>query len=228
VVDAPAAKPKPVILDRTVRMGDLLTSCSVLISAIGLIVTWTNETHSHRRQQADQIRNAAAVVLAKMDRWEEISFRAFSDLEPVSVEISRRFQNTSSPESVRDYAWTRIDAVAADTRSRQFEEQIEGAYVSLYGYDPKVRSQVRTTVQALDARQETMFADLEASSQRVILGADSRLAKAHPAILGDDLRRSMAAVRDRYRPEIEDGLATIRTSLERVATSTDDQLLAHP
>src|SRR5215831_16421217 len=97
-------------LERTVKIGDLLTSLSILISLAAVLVTWSRDATLRQRQQADEIRKAAATTLAKLERWQELSSAIFQESQPVFVTVSQNLGKNHDAASARDYLWRELNS----------------------------------------------------------------------------------------------------------------------
>lgn len=65
---------------REITIGDMLTSASILLSIFALLLSWSQSRALEKREQANEVRNAAAETLAKFERWQEISMSIFDDI----------------------------------------------------------------------------------------------------------------------------------------------------
>jgi hypothetical protein len=59
--------------DWQIKIGDLLTSLTVLISVTALLISWSKDRMAREAEQADKVRGAAAIALTKLDRWQHIN-----------------------------------------------------------------------------------------------------------------------------------------------------------
>jgi hypothetical protein len=73
---------KKFILKRELDFGDILTSMSILISVLGLGLTWLHDQSLKTQTYADEIRKSAAAVTGKLERWTQLSDLYFDDLIP--------------------------------------------------------------------------------------------------------------------------------------------------
>jgi hypothetical protein len=98
-------------------------------------------------------------------------------------------------------------------------------YVTLYGYQPGIKATVDKALEAMRSDQENMFSELEYDSQNIIRQADLKQVKESPIVLGDKLRGSIAEIEQRHKDNMDSALTDIRAKLNKVVTSTDDELL---
>src|ERR1700722_14341323 len=136
-------------------IGDVLTSGSIIISAAGLIYSWHHDTALRAKEYADRIRRSTSVVAAKLDRWEELSDRYFEDIQPLFVAVSAQVAEKSShlPAKgsgdaaiglIRDEAnrklFEGLMKAKGDASQRVLNEEIQMAYMELYGYVPQLQT----------------------------------------------------------------------------------------
>ena len=224
----PHQKPpkKRLMLDLKITVGDLLTSLSVILSAAGLIIAWSSDQELQMKQQASQIRDSASVVLSKMERWQEISLYALDSFQESTINISHNFQDRhKSLADIRDIAFDEIARTALLTEKKDFDEQLESAYVSLYGHDPTLKALVELSISKMRDDQTQMFSDLEEEAQDVIRGADRRAAFAEPATVGDQMRQNIEEIRVRYKYTLAKELAVTRDKLANIVKSSDRDLV---
>jgi hypothetical protein len=125
-------KQKGFELKKEVSVGDVLTSVSIVLSITALLFSWSQSRALERREQANQIRNAAAQTIAKFERWEEISTSIFDEIQPSLIEASEQLSKRNTNSDVtqsRDYLYKEIRVASSETQRRLREEQIETAYV---------------------------------------------------------------------------------------------------
>jgi hypothetical protein len=214
-------------LDLKVSVGDLLTSFSVLLSAAGLIIAWSNDQELQRRQQADQIRNAASLVLSQLERWQEISLYALDSYEETTIKISHYFHDShESRADIRDNAWDEIEKAALNTETREFDEQLEGAYVSLYAFNVSLKPMVEQALSDVRDHQAHMFNDFEAASEAIISSANVNAASADAAVVRNPMRAEIAGLRLRHSAILESDLKPLGNTLAKVVNAPDDVLVS--
>lgn len=212
-------------LEKTVKVGDLLTSVSILVSAIGLMITVSHNSDVQQRQQADQIRNSAATTLAKIERREQLSLFAFDELQPTILKASTMFARNSDPDAARDLLWAEISNAKSRTGTRLLNEQIQSAYTALYGYSPDIRPIFKNTMAQLEDSEDKMFERLYLEVQKSILdlAADKPQSAAD---VGDALRQIVGDEREIYRKELDKELLPIQEFLAAMISKSDDEILA--
>src|SRR5205809_6148245 len=101
--------PSPTILS-DIKIGDVLTALSILLSLIALLSALAQERALRRRDQADKIRNAAAKTLTKLERWQELNNWFFHYIEPIFVNVSEKLANEQDIVAARDFLWKELSA----------------------------------------------------------------------------------------------------------------------
>jgi hypothetical protein len=98
------------IVDRTLKAGDVLTSLTIIVSVVALITTLTKERDTRTREQADRVRVAAAKTLAKLERWQSLQLSLYQELQPVYVDVSESLARRFDVVAARDYLWKQVNA----------------------------------------------------------------------------------------------------------------------
>ena len=173
-------------------VGSGLTVVSVALAGLSLAFSWNKDKLLKRQEYADQIKRAAGQTIAKLERWSAISDNLFMEVQPTITDADVQLVSTQDVIATRDQLWRSL-LEKITSRSRMIlAEEIELAYVDLYGYDPGVRSLFRSALQNLRA------VDLEIGSQilkqtqkdvRSFSGADHRVIQS--AELGNLLRATV-------------------------------------
>ena len=101
-----------------VTLGDLLTFVSILLSAAGLAWTWQKDIDTREREQAAEVRKAAAVTLAKLERFDQLTDLLFADLQPIIVDTGDMLAEKHDAELARDYFWKTVSASRLTQRKR--------------------------------------------------------------------------------------------------------------
>src|SRR5690349_3823748 len=99
----------PITFEWKATLGDVLTFVSILFSAAGLAWTWNKDNSTREREQATEVRKAAAATLSKIERLRQLTDLLFRDLDPIIVETSDQLtdqkHDARAAEAARDYFW---------------------------------------------------------------------------------------------------------------------------
>lgn len=228
--------PMQFTVDRTISLGDLATSAAIVVSAGVSIVTfscsWSQDRELLQRQQADQVRNAAADTLAKLERWREISVSLFDIVQPSLVEASEGLVSDRSLvqiQRVRDRLYASLINSRLSVHAALRDEEIETAYVYLFGYRPTLRDRLQQTLTLLKEKEVQMFERLQGAVEQEVsayLRPEIRDREYMTATLGNALRRAVAAVRNRFEDDASETLASLEVELTNLVRKSDTQLLA--
>jgi len=211
-------------LDPTVRLGDLITILSVSMGALGLIVSWNKDRQLRRKEYSDKIRRAAGAIIAKLERWKEIHLRYFEGIQPVLTDADVRLVKERDATTTRDALWRELVALRSMTSKRILDEQIEVAYVDLYGYDPNVQELYAITVQRLKAIDEAAFTYLLQETQIDVLQLLGIESSAISATLGNELRSTAGHCHDIYFERSAVALADFRRELLKLIYASDVEI----
>ena len=212
-------------LTREIKVGDILTSLSILISATVLLRAWAKDRRDREKELADKIRNAAAKTLAKLDRWQELSLWFFHYTQPLFVETSEMLIKDFDIVAARDYFWKKANEARVNISGRILDEEIEIAYVELYGYHPGVNSLFVKTIKELKEKEEAVFYDFIESSQETIKSYLSKKASYQSAQLGNDLREIAFHFGSMLREKTDTTLKPIREFLVDIISKSDAEIL---
>jgi hypothetical protein len=206
-----------------VTFGDLLTFVSILVSAAGLAWTWHQDVLTRERDQATEVRKAAAATLAKLERLGQLNDLLFADLQPTIVEAADLLAEKHSAEAARDYFWKTVSGARLSQRKREMDEQIESAYVTLYSYMTEARPMFKTAVESLRSAEDEAVDAILIGSQAEFLDYDASTYKAN--ILGNKCRSIVSAQRKAYFAKAASILAPLERRLEQIISRGDDAIM---
>jgi hypothetical protein len=212
-----------------VTFGDVLTFGTILLSAAGLAWTWNHDILAREREQASEVRKAAALALAKMERLPQSTNMLFDELDQAIVEASDLLSNQKHDEqaakAARDYFWKTAGAARVKRHERVMDEQIESAYVALYSYMTDARSIFQSTARQLRTAEEQAFEKIRDDCQREILST-SKWVEYDPAILGNKCRNIVEAQRQSYLKTEKPILAKVEERLEPIVVMKDHEIFS--
>lgn len=215
-------------IERTAKAGDILTSLSICIAAIGLVLTWQKEVNTLSREQANDVRKGAAMTLVKLDRLVQVSLSVFDDIQPLIVETSEELGAKRDVDFARDYFWKGLARARLGTQKKILDEQVESAFVSLYSYNPKMRGTIHEVIQTLKTDEDGMYSALFKKTQTQIRSYSdpTKLFQFKTSDLGNDLRRVTGELRDKYEAKFKLLLAPLESSLAELILKGDGAILA--
>lgn len=217
-------------IEPTVKVGDLLTSVSILITLVSLLIAWSFERQSQDREQADKARRAAAATLAKLERMQELSLWYYDEVKPLFVQASEELARNRNGISTRDALWRQLDEVRIKAVNRIHEEQIEQSYVELYGYYPQAYEILTAAIVQLKKQDEELFREFQEKTQDDIF-AFTNEDRIQPktdyqtAQLGNKLRETTSSYRERFKSDADQILKKPRDFILSVVIAPDDEIL---
>ncbi len=212
-------------LTREIKVGDILTSLSILISAAVLLRAWTKDRRDRDKELADKIRNAAAKTLAKLDRWQELSLWFYQYTQPLFIETSEMLIKDFDIVAARDYFWKKANEARVNISGRILDEEIEVAYVELYGYHPVVHGLFVKAVNELKEKEEEVFYDFIESAQDAIKSYLGKKASYESAQLGNNLREMAFHFGSMLKEKTDTRLKPIRGFLVDIISKSDPEIL---
>lgn len=218
-------------IEPTIKVGDLLTSLSIMITLVSLLIAWSHERQSQNREQADKARQAAAVTLAKLERMQELSLWYYEETKPLFVQASEELaKNKNGVITTRDALWKQLDEARAKAVNRIHEEKIEQSYVELYGYYPQAYEILTTAITKLKERDEALFHEFQEKTQGDIFSfANEDRTQLKPgydsADLGNKLRDTSSSYEEKLKSESDQILKTPREFILSVVVAPDEEIL---
>lgn len=212
-------------LDQTVKVGDLLTSFSVIVAAATFGYSWWKDRIVRQRDQAAHVRAAAGEALAKLELWVELTLSLTGNVQELLVETSQMLSTSHDVGLARDYLWKGLNRARGDIVTRQREAGIGPAYIQLYAYRPDayrnfvdIFSSLRTTVD----QQFTLLLD---GTQHLVLTSEPESESYDPANLGNHLREAVHKSEAGLRTAMESVLARARNELGGIIEAGDRAVL---
>ena len=185
---------------KEITLGDMLTPISVLLSAVALWFTWSHDADLKKQQYADQIRHSASVVTAKIERWRPLADLYFQDIQSTIVDVSEKVEATHVRQPANRMLFRGLVLAEAAASKRIADEQLEVAYIELYGYVPSLQKTFDTTIQAI----KVVEAQAHVDTVSVLQAKLATVLKLPTSILiGNTLRTSADEQRQRLRNQIE-------------------------
>ena len=217
-------------LNPEVTVGDILTVLSVMVSVAALSYSWSQDRALERQRQANEVREAAANTMAKLERWKSVALSLFDLVQPHLVKTSELLARDLTREGVvttRDtlYQWT-LDS-RLTTLALLRAEDIETAYVYLYGYDPRLQQELRGVLALLRHREAVVFECLQRVMQDEVFVYMPEAARGEytTAQLGNALRNAVGQVQRMFAQDLDIALLPMERALGALVQRSDDELL---
>jgi hypothetical protein len=215
----------PMKVDRTIKISDVLTSLTILISVITLAISWSKDRLTREKEQADRVRSAAAKTLTKLDRWQALQLSIFRELQPTFVETSEMLVADFNVIKVRDHLWKTINMQRTRIAAQVLEEHIETAYVDLLAHFPTVRSVfLHAFIRLKKAESHIMEAFLN-GTQDDVLAFHEQKNQYTTAMLGNALRTTAAKHSEQLETETNQIIQPVREFLFDIIGKADREIL---
>lgn len=214
----------PFTLNPEVKLGDLLTSLSLLVATGALVTTWLRDRNVRRREYADRIRDSAAHTIVALRRRRTLANRLFDAIEPRVTEADRKLVATYDVIAVRDEFWQRLVEVRAGLLRELFEERLEQAYVALLGYDASVQEVFLSALTALDDSDQRVYESLLQATQDDILAFLRPEEQPQTAELGNALRHTLGILFEETAAQTEAIVAVAEQQLLKLVNASDTEL----
>lgn len=208
-----------------INVGHILTIATVLVSVVALIRAWRLDIRARERLVADRIRNAAALTLGRLERRKELALWYYDEIQPYLIEVSDSLQDSFDVATARDLLWQRLMTARQSSAERILKEDVEGSYVELYAYQPRLFGTFTSTIAALKASDTNVYGRFLEGAQANVLSWDDRERDYVPALLGDDLRATCFAAQGELEAELEDVVRPMREFALKTIAKPDAELL---
>ncbi|HOO52640.1 MAG TPA: hypothetical protein PLM24_02515 [Methanothrix sp.] len=214
-------------IEKTVKVGDILTSLTIFVSLIFFIISMNKDRNLRRKQQADNVRNAAAKTISKLDRWKEASISMFHYMDIVFAKASEMLKKNYDTEAVKDFLSMQLLVIKNKTSEKMLKEDIETAYDELYGYDPSVRPFFEIVLTKLKKEEQVMFKGLLANTQSDIASFYYKNENEYlTSNLRSQLNNRVKMARKDYEKSINEILRPISHDLLELISEKDKDILA--
>ena len=219
-------------MSRELKVGDVLTAATILISLIGVLVSWSIDRKIRLAREADEIRAAAASRLGDLERWRDLALSIYTEVQPHFVDASElvvseeEFSTRAARvERARDLLWKRISEAHGRIRHRAVDEKIDSGYTRLFGYYPTVRNLYQETLSRLRSTDDAMVRELLAEVERSIVAFARSREELHSADIGKALRATASQVRARHQEELRRAMRSAEEYLVEKIEADSESLL---
>jgi hypothetical protein len=209
-----------------VSVGNVIAVGAVLISAAGVIATLAKERALKTKELADKVRQSAALIAAKLDRWKQLGVHSFNLLQAAATDADGLLVEKDDQILTRDFFWKEVVSAQSDLVRRVLEEEIEIAYSDLFGYDPKVHELYTEAIKSLREIQRLIFIQVLNRTQSEILEVSrGSRGKFMSAQLGNRLRYRLAESQELLEGAMELIVGKFRIMMSTLICSPDEVLV---
>lgn len=226
-----ASQPR-IALDPSVKVGDLLTVATILISLISILISWNIDRRLRLSKEADEIRSAGAQALGDIERWADLSLSIYAHIQPALVDASetalrreKRQEPLISVERARDLLWKSVNALHLTVEQRILEEDIESGYIALFGYYPSVRELYRNTILQMRSVDVEMHGRLLAALELEIVSTARAQGEVRTADVGRALRATAAKIKALHEERLRSEMKPLEDYLVKRIEGSDEEVL---
>ena len=215
-----------IILKGDITFGDVVTALSILLSGIALFVSWRRDQALKQKEYADRIRRGASTVVAKLQRWLDLTLGFFDEIQPLITEADTTLVSTQEVLGVRDSLWRGLVDTHAKLLRRVSEEQIEIAYVDLFGYDPRVQDLFVEVIERLRLIDQSIYSEALYSTQADVLLQQNSERPFASSQLGNKLRDTCRNLATEGKGLMEEAVMPFSEEMVRVIRQTDHDIVS--
>lgn len=209
-----------------ITVGNIVTALAVLVSAAGILVALHKERALRKKEHADRVRQATALVVAKLDRWKQLSLQLFDELQSAVTDADAMLVANGDRIATRDYLWKKTVEAQASVARRILDEAVEVAYSNLYGYDPRIHELFTGAVLRLRRINGMVFVKVLNRTQSDILTMPKKTDSGEilSAQLGNRLRVTLARAKGVLEGNMETVLNAFREGMLPIVRASDEAL----
>jgi hypothetical protein len=208
--------------DSSVNVANVVALLAVSASLITLLNSNRLDRKVKRRQYADQIKNSAALLTAKLERWRDLTEGFFEEIQPAITDADGLLCGKRDLVKVRDKLWRDLWVARLGVSQRVRDEEVELAYAILYGYDENVRDLFLTPISRLKSLREEMHDQVLLRTQDEILVSEQGAIES--ADLGNRLREVAKQILNSYSIEATRIINPFRSQMMRIIAATDEEV----
>jgi hypothetical protein len=212
-------------IDSKIEVGDILTSISIMISAIALVISFSKDRNLQYKEQANRIREACAETIVKLERWKQLSFWIYTEAQPVYIKAGEMLASDSNVLETRDFLWKELHTVRIKVQKIIVDEKIETAYSKLYSYDPSIQAAFTSTMSKLVLAEGKMFDEFLNEIQIIVLSYKQTNKEQTVASLGNALRAIASRHRLNYQEKLNEIISSLTISLTELIQQSDNEIV---
>jgi len=211
-------------LKREISLGDLLTPISILVSLVAVLITWENDRAERTKAYADGIRHSCSTVSAKLQRWGTLADRYFDDIQPVLITVAAETAQTHTIQPARRDLYRGLMDAEGKASQRIVDEQLEIAYMELYGYVPSLRPPFDGIRERITEAESDCHERLAAALQSKIM--DQKLLQSNDSKdMGNALRAEVKEERNKLDARIRAITDPLSSNLLKLINLSDEELV---
>lgn len=215
----------PLNLGQGTSFGDVVAFASIIISVGTLLLSVSRDRSLKRKEYADKVRNAAAMVAVKLDRWVLLALSYFDAIQPVLVEVDAAVVKDRNVLAARDQLWQGLVIAHKEAWQRILDEQVEIAYVDLYGYDPHVQQLFTAATDSLKALDSAVYSKTLQLTQGDVLDLLESEQSIVSAQLGNELRKTCSYLSEEYEHMMTSIVTPFRDEMLKLIRGSDGRIV---
>lgn len=212
-------------LDWSIKVSDLLTTATIVISVIALLLSLSKDRDAKVTEQASRVRSAAATAIAKLDRWQALQISMYQELQPTYVGLSEKLAESFNVQRVRDEFWKEVNIERTRVAQKVLDEQLGTAYSDLLSHFPAARGKFTDAFAKLSSIEAAVTDSYLGESESAILSLEGMQKNYTTPTLGNALRKAAASHSAELKSSSEAVIAPVREYLFSVISLPDEELV---
>jgi hypothetical protein len=212
------------VLDTTVSVANVVALLAVSATVASLINSNWKDRRLAKRTVADQIRNSAALLTVKLERWRDLAASFFAAIQPDITDADIKLVKGKDVTETRDQFWRALGTAGLSISKQVSDEEIELSYASLYGYDPRVRELFLTAIARLKSLKVAIHYETLMQTQSEITAMEGN--KATSAELGNKLRNIAGSLEREFFDQASSIIRPFEKEMIRLIEASDREITA--
>lgn len=190
-----------ILLDRTVKLPDIMTILSFLLAVVALVVSLKKDRDAESVGRLNEIRRILSMSLSDLKRLVEINGSIFIEVPPKIIQATEIWGRTGDVGSARDDIWKEVDLISLRSKNIIQNEKILLSYVQVYSINPLVAEEVRQAITELNNLETIIKNDIQIAVQTAIMRFDN-LSNRDTAKMGNSIRDNVGRLWVFFRSEM--------------------------
>jgi hypothetical protein len=154
-----------------------------------------------------------------------LTLRFFQDIQPLITEIDIQLVKEKDIIRTRDALWIGLTEARAIASQRIIDEQIEMAYVDLYGYDYRVKELFTNAIRELNAIEAIVHKEFLVLTQENVLRMENRTANIKSGELGNLLHGTCEIVSSDCINRMNEVLSYFKNEMNKLIEAPDKDIV---
>lgn len=206
-----------------ISVGELLTALSIIISLIGVLITWNKNQQIAISNEATRMRELSIQAFSNVQQWQEEEQLFFNQVDVLIKQVSRTYTETNDRILTRDMFWEGVTQLRNDLDTKIISKDLKTFHFQLLNKGIDQDSVFITTIALLEKLVQFNFEAYLKETELAILLKEINDPR-ESAILGNYLRNVNDKYRDKTKEIFREETLTLKKQLRAIITKPDRAL----